>query len=131
MRTIDVVTPRSLLTLVAVRLATAVVALALLPAAALAQSTSCGPLGGGGSLHCNPTPVTIAFSMPRRDAAVAVAVTLARGQQQGRNGPPGAPPDMQVRTWDINPTTPRPPTLEEQGYILASEARRQDGSLLV
>jgi hypothetical protein len=33
-----------------------------------------------------------------------------------------------VRTWEDGA---RPPTLEEQGYILASEARRQDGTLLV
>jgi hypothetical protein len=75
--------------------------------------------------------VTIAFSMPGRDDAVAVTVTLTRGVQQDRNGPPGSPPAVQVRTWDTDPTTPRPPTLQEQGYILASEARRQDGSLLV
>ncbi|MDQ6671524.1 MAG: hypothetical protein M3069_12370 [Chloroflexota bacterium] len=32
---------------------------------------------------------------------------------------------------DTQSPTPRPPTLEEQGYTLASQARRQDGSLLV
>jgi hypothetical protein len=94
----------------------------------------CGPQAGRGT-GCqptpNPAPVTLAFSMPGRDDAVAVMVTLARGIQQDRDGPPGWPSAVQVRTWDTDPTTPRPPTLEEQGYILASEARRQDGSLLV
>src|SRR6478672_5166870 len=79
----------------------------------------CGPFGGGGT-GCtpvpNPAPLTLVFSMPGRDDAVAVTVTLTRGLQQDRNGPPGSPPGVQVRTWETNPTSPRPPTLEEQGY---------------
>jgi hypothetical protein len=108
--------------------------IALLAAAPRAIADgNCGPLRGGGTRGCptNPTPLTVSFTMPGRDDAVAVSVTLTRGLQQDRNGPPGSPPAVQVRTWDTDPTTPRPPTLEEQGYILASEARRQDGSLLV
>jgi hypothetical protein len=69
--------------------------------------------------------------MPGRDDAVAVTLTLTRGVQQDRRGPPAAPPEVQVRTWDPESSGPRPPTLEEQGYILASQARRQDGTLLV
>jgi len=131
MRTTDAGRAPSLLTVVAVFVCGTVGWILIAPAVALGQSASCGPLGGGGSLRCNPTPVTISFSMPGRDDATAITVTLARGLQQDRNGPPGSPPAVQVRTWETDPTTPRPPTLEEQGYILASEARRQDGSLLV
>ena len=105
--------------------------LALAPTAIAAGN--CGRVGGGGSRGCptNPTPLTVSFTMPGRDDAVAVSVTLTGGLQQDRNGPPGSAPDLQVRTWNTDSQNPRPPTLEEQGYILASEARRQDGSLLV
>ena len=112
------------------------VAMTLVPLgpSALAEA-NCGPLGGGGTRGCpptpNPTPLTVVFAMPGRNDAVAVSVTLTRGLQEQPNGPPGAPPELQVRTWDLSSPNPRPPTLEEQGYILASQARRQDGSLLV
>jgi hypothetical protein len=94
----------------------------------------CGPQasrGTGCQPTTNPAPLTLAFSMPGRNDAVAVTLTLTRGLQQDRSGPSGSPSDVQVRTWETDSQNPRPPTLEEQGYILASEARRQDGSLLV
>src|ERR671933_204263 len=71
------------------------VALLMLGAPAFADG-NCGPLAGGGTRGCppapNPTPLTLAFTMPGRDDVVAVTVTLTRGVQQDRSGPPGAPP---------------------------------------
>src|SRR5215469_17493177 len=73
---------------------------------AAAADGGCGRVGGGGSRGCppapNPTPLTISFTMPGRDDAVVVTVTLTRGLQQARTGPPGSPPDLQVRTFDTN-----------------------------
>src|SRR5712691_13426113 len=131
MRTTEFARPLSLATRVSVSTCVAVAAVVLSATTTHAQSTPCGPNGARGSVGCNPTPLTVAFRMPGRDDAVAVTVTLTRGLQQARSGPPGTPPAVQVRTWETDSQNPRPPTLEEQGYILASEARRQDGSLLV
>src|SRR6266545_5165798 len=59
----------------------------------------CGPQASRGT-GCqptpNPAPLTLAFSMPGRNDAVAVTLTLTRGLQQDRNGPAGAPPEVQV-----------------------------------
>ena len=107
----------------------------LILAPVAAADGNCGRVGGGGTRGCppapNPTPLTLSFTMPGRVDAVAVTVTLTRSRQEGRNGPPGSAPDLQVRTWQTDGQNPRPPTLEEQGYILAVEGRRQDGTLLV
>src|SRR5438045_3451796 len=105
MRTTDLRSMLSLLVFVGVVASTTLLTL-VTPGAVRAQSSSCGPQGRSGSLGCNPAPVTIAFSMPGRDDAVAVTVTLTRGLQQDRNGPPGSSPAVQVRTWDTDPTTP-------------------------
>jgi hypothetical protein len=89
----------------------AAVAAGLLTLAPVAMADgNCEPIAGGGTQGCppvpNPTPLSVTLSMPGQDDAVAVTVTLSRGLQQDRNSPPGSPPEVQVRTWDTDPTTP-------------------------
>src|SRR5437868_2266288 len=73
--------------------ASRVIGVILLAAAGLLVGTpsaladgNCGPIGGGGTRGCpptpNPTPLTVTFSMPGRNDAVAVTETLTRGLQQ-------------------------------------------------
>jgi hypothetical protein len=56
---------------------------------------------------------------------------LAHGSQGETAGAPGAPAKVQVRTVDPSSPGPRPPSLEQQGYTLATQAPAQDGTLLV
>ena len=97
------------------------------------RSGDCGRVGGGGSRGCptNPTPLTVSFTIPGRDDAVAVSVTAlprtpARPQWSTRFCTRLAGQDLEHRLAESTPANAR-----GEGYILASEARRQDGSLLV
>src|SRR5690242_12889832 len=87
----------------------------LMFAPAAAADGNCGPILGGGTRGYpqvpNPTPLTLSFTMPGSEDAVAVTVTLTRGAQQDRTGPPGTAPTLNVRVSETDSPNPRPPTL--------------------